>query len=1083
MYKGIKLLVAFCAVALALMLMSTLTFAAGSLSTGITGLSAEYDGDATWTYSDGTIAGTVAAKVTHYPGTDTFKTQSGTLTFKNSSASTKAFMFDYAVELNQGTVTVDGTQITERGTFIKKLEADETVTVVMTSNAINRKVTSFEISNIRFVEEQDVSVTFKAPVNGSYKVNGESITAETVKTFKTTDQVQLVATGISGYKIYSWNNETDSAIFSTSASLTTSFVGDCTVSASFIESSTPVFRVGDSLFSDYANALALAVSGNDKTVILISSGTLPAGNYLVPNGITLLLPYSGAYNVVKDKPDVLYNVHTDPTAYVLLTMEPGANITVENGGSLSVAGQLCSKGQMAGWNGTPTGPAGRISMNDGSSITLEDGGTLYCWGYIYGSGSVTAESGSTVYEAFQVKDWRGGSASSTVYDYAFILSQYYIQNIEVPLTIYAGATEVLYTSVNASNAAYPASSSFIGPSDCLFNVSNGYVIKDYIESTDRLQVDVYGDISVSPMILRDLPVIKTINTKKYILPITSNLTINIHSGTTTVLQDIELLPGVEFTVDNGAEVVVGAGKKVYVYDNDDWGIFTGTARLYVIGYSVANGTTTIRNNASLVDALVDINGTLTVSGGIFTSLGGANITSSNGTGTVVLSAAVTSEDVIIYEMANNADKTEVTFNPARLHNGSGRPSNTDEYIATAGNAAGTSYFYCHGCDMWLDASVAHTHTITWVIDGVEEHQEVAYGTVPSHADPEKAADSSFEYSFITWFPVPVEVTGDATYIAEFAASDVAPSTDDTSLKPNSRTLFIYNDLSIVYKVNKASLAAYTDPYMIFTINNRAARVNGTLKVDTDNVEKYFFEFKNVNPQQMATNVYTYLYAEKNGSLCKSAMYTYSVRAYAENQLAKASTPAVLRTLLVDLLNYGADAQLYTEHRMIDLANSTLSAEQLGYATAEVPELTSVAGQGPEIESPSVAWKAVTLMLDNAVQIRLKVECADISGVKASVVTDYGRTFEITSDKLVPVGSGEPNRYFLFINELNFARLRNKYDITFVNDAGTPVSRTFSYSVASYAAGRINGTTAEAALLRSLMKFGASAEAYVASLSN
>ncbi|MBR5006116.1 MAG: hypothetical protein IKY07_03380, partial [Clostridia bacterium] len=229
-----------------------------------------------------------------------------------------------------------------------------------------------------------------------------------------------------------------------------------------------------------------------------------------------------------------------------------------------------------------------------------------------------------------------------------------------------------------------------------------------------------------------------------------------------------------------------------------------------------------------------------------------------------------------------------------------------------------------------------------------------------------------------------------------------------------------------------------------------------------------------------------LYAEKNGTLCKSAMYTYSVRQYAENQLAKAATPAVLRTLLVDMLTYGADAQLYSGHRTVDLANSTLSAEQLGYATAEVPELNSVSGQGPEIESPLVTWKAATLMLDNAVQIRLKVECTDISGIKASVVTDYGRTFEITSDKLVPVGSGEPNHYFLFINELNFARLRNKYDITFVDASGTPVSRTFSYSVASYAVQKINNTATSQellALVKSLMKFGASAEAYVASMSN
>ncbi|MBO7658937.1 MAG: hypothetical protein J6T65_06460 [Clostridia bacterium] len=1174
LFKGVKMLVAFCAVAVALVLLGTLTFAATSLNTGITGLTASYEGDASWTSSGGAITGTVSAKVSSGCTGDTFDAQSGTLTFTNSSSGTRAFTFVYTVELNQGTASIDGTSVTVGGTFSKKLEAGDTVAIALTSNAVDSKSTSIAINNISFVEERDVSVTFKAPVNGSYTVNGEVITADTVKTVKTTDQIQLSATAASGFKILSWNNETDGVFFSTAASLTTSFADDCTVSAEFVESSTPVFKVGDSLFTALSDAVALAVSGSEKTVVLISSGTLPAGNYTISNGVTLLIPYSGAYGVVKETPNIVFNAYTTPSRFMELTIASNASITVANGGAISVAGQLSSKGQLAGWNGTPTGPDGRIKMNSNSSITLNSGAKLYCWGYIYGSGSVVAESGSTVHEAFQIKDWRGGSATSNIVDYAFIFNQYYIQNIEVPLTMYAGATEILYSAVNAPNVAshaFPTSAGFIGSSACLFNVTSGYIIKDYIESSDRLRVDVYGDISVSPMTLSGLPLIGSISTESYILPITSNLTINIHSGTTTVLQNIELLPGVELKIDSGAEFIVSGGKSVYVYDNDDWGNFTGSARLYVIGYSAANGTTAKRTAASLVDALIDVNGILTVSGNLYTTVGGANITSSEGTGTVVLSSAPSAVDTTIYEMSNNSDKTAVTCNPARLHNGANRPSDVDEYVATAGNAAGTSYFYCHACDIWLDASVAHTHTVTWIIEGVSETQDVAYGTIPVYGGEEpskpatdqytytfagwaltqhgevlesipavtgdatyyavftavpvtytvtwvnfdgtpllteeyalgavpdftgdtplKASDANFNYVFAGWFPAPDEVTGPVIYTAEFAGYDTAASTDATDFQLSARTLYLHNDLSIVYKVNASTLTAggYTDPYLICTINNKPVRLDGVLVTETvattsgtQQIERYIFEFKNINPQQMATSVFTFVYSTKDGSLYRSAMTSYSVRKYAENQLAKASTPAILRTLLVDLLNYGADAQLYTEHRMIDLANSTLSAEQLGYATAEVPELTSVAGQGPEIESPSVAWNAVTLMLDNAVQIRLKVECADISGVKASVVTDYGRTFEITSDKLVPVGSSEPNRYFLFINELNFARLRNKYDITFVNDAGTPVSRTFSYSVASYAAGKINGTTTEAALLRSLMKFGASAEAYVASLSN
>ena len=375
--------------------------------------------------------------------------------------------------------------------------------------------------------------------------------------------------------------------------------------------------------------------------------------------------------------------------------------------------------------------------------------------------------------------------------------------------------------------------------------------------------------------------------------------------------------------------------------------------------------------------------------------------------------------------------------------------------------------------------------MAWVnYDGTTlKEVEMTYGELPVYdgATPEKAADSSFVYEFGGWFPAPVAVTGDAVYTAEFAGNEITETPHETDLKLSSATLFLYNDLSIVYKIKLSDLGTYEDPYLICTINNRALRIYGEL-VTENNVQLYRFEFKNVNPQQMSTTVYTVVYATKNGSLHRSEKITpYSVRKYAENQLKKTTTPAVLRTLLVDLLNYGTYAQIYKSYRMVDLANSTLTPEQLAEATQEVPELTNVAGQGPAIDSPSVAWKAVTLLLDKAVQIRFKIQCEDISGLKAQVVTDYGRTFEITSDKFDPIPE-ETNTYYLYVNELNFAHMRSKIDITFVNSSNEAVSRTYSYSVASYAVGKINNTSTEAnllALVTSLMKFGASAEAYSA----
>lgn len=1079
-----KCIVIFCVLALVLILLSAFAFGEEAVDTQVPDLTAQNSGETFWEFQEDLLVGSVHALQNDGCGGLKYDSQTGSLTLKNEASERRILSFEYFVYLRDGSISVDETSVTSNGLFIKELDGGDTVSIVLTSNNLDARYTTIELSNIKLIAIKSVDVTFKAPVHGSYTVDGQPITTDTSQTYSNTSIVTLEATPDSGFKHVGWIDEISGEIFSLSSLSEKPFFDNAVISPLFALDSDPYFKVGLYLFSDLNDALSYAATGNTKTVTLVSSGTLPEGNYVVPCGVTLLIPSSDSFHVFREAPDIIYNEHVTPYAFKELTMATGASITVSDEASISLSGQLSSKGQLGGWNGTPTGSDGRIKMHEGSSITLENGGNLYCWGYIHGSGLVTINAGATVFEAFQIKDWRGGTRSSDILNHVFILNQYYVQNIEVPMKLYAGASEVLYSAINAASAAYPASASFIGDSGCLFNVTNGYIIKDYVESRDRLQVDVYGDISVAPMTLNELPVINSISTDTTILPITSNLTINIHSGTTTVQQDIELLPGVEFSIDRGAECVVSEGKSIYVYDNDDWGNFTGAARLHVIGYSVANGTTAIRDSSSLVDAVIDVNGTLTVGGKIFTSLGGANITSTEGTGLLVFSSAPLEEDTTIQEDQNNNTLVDVTFNPARLHNGPDRADGIDEYVATLGSAAGTTFKYCKTCDIWDDS---HTHTITWVINGEEETEEVEIGTVPTHETPVKASDSQFAYNFAAWFPTPVEVTGDATYTAEFAGHEIATATDDANLKLSARTLYLYNDLSIVYKINASTITAggFTDPYLICTINNRAVRVNGTLKTDEDHVDKYFFEFKNVNPQQMATSVYTYVYATKNGALTRgTAMTTYSVRKYAENQLAKAATPAVLRTLLVDLLNYGTAAQVYSNHRTVDLANSTLTAEQLAYGSTEVPELVSVSGQGPEIDSPSVTWKGVTLMLDKAVQIRLEIECADISGLKASVVTDYGRTYEITSDKLVPVGSSNPNRYYVFINEVNFARLRSRYDVTFLNASDEPVSRTYSYSAASYAFKRIENPSTPAnllALVDRLMKFGASVEAYVATM--
>ena len=640
------------------------------------GLSFSGDADNAWSASGTTITGSVVSVAgacvdTHY---------NSTLTIKNNKATKATLSFNYAIEQNSGTITVGGSAVTTNGSFSKELAAGETITVYIKSGSTT--ATKIAMTNVALVSDVTATTTFVPAENGNYTVNGKAITEEYSNTQSSMTAYQVVATPAKGYQFLGWYNLTTGKCIATAASTALNIESDCTITAKFASKSVALFETGGQRFADLNEAVAYAQANKQSKITLATDGSI-SGTYTIPTGITLLIPFDAAGTLYTNAPAA---IRTTPAskAFRTLTMSEGTSITVN--GAISLGGRYFAAG--GSQQGRPVGDYGYIKMADNSSITVKNGGNLYAWGFISGSGSVLAESGATVYEFYQIADFRGGSASSNMGNKVFPFSQYFVQNIEVPLTLNAGANEKVFSGVYAMSTTYTTSINFIG-NDGMFKVVSGSFTKDYDEKTDRLILSVNGEAELNTLSLKLAGM--SVNSESYVLPITNNISINIQSGKVTINQDTALLAGVEVSIAEGADLTVSSRKNVYIYDGDEWNsdnFVWGPCKFKSVAY--APGKAYNRSNNDLVDAKMDVNGSVTAIGAIYTTGSGANICSSNGTGKYIQQGAPGTATATYQYNANGNKAVTIPITPARLHNADG------SYADTKDKNSGTTFYYSNG---------------------------------------------------------------------------------------------------------------------------------------------------------------------------------------------------------------------------------------------------------------------------------------------------------------------------------------------------------------------------------------------------
>lgn len=645
------------------------------------GLSFNGTADNAWSASSTQIIG--KARSTSGSGCGGGSNYRSTLTIKNNKTTKATLSFDYTVVVSEGTILVNNKTTTTAGSFSQELGAGGTVEVEIESGSTSAD-TMITMTNVKLVSDVNATATFVPAENGTYTVDGKLITEKYSNTQSSMTAYEVVATPAEDYRFKGWYDVDSGKCISTDAKTALNFDSNRTITARFVSKELALFETGGQVFDDLNEAIAEAQKKLPAIITLAESGKI-TGNYTIPSKVTLLIPFDAAKTCYTSTPTAITSTPTTKP-FRTLTMAAGSSLTLASGAAISIGGQYYAAS--GGASGKMVGPYGYIKMESGSAIDVQSGASLYAWGFISGSGSVTVQSGGSVYEWYQILDFRGGSASSDMGNKVFPFSQYAVQNVEVPLTLHAGASETVYTAVYAIRKINPTSIPFIGDKG-MFKLVSGSLTKAYDGATDRIHYTIDGVAEVNSLNLKLAGA--SVSSSSYVLPFTNNMTVDLTSGSKlSINQTAALLPGVETTIAKGAELVVSSGKSIYIYDRDEWVAqnFVTGGKFKAVPYTP--GTHYNRTEANLIDVKVDVNGTLTANGGIYTTAGGADICSSAGTGVYNQQGKPGTETKTYQytQIKSSVTAHEIPITAAKLHNA----NNT--YTETANASAGQTIPYC-----------------------------------------------------------------------------------------------------------------------------------------------------------------------------------------------------------------------------------------------------------------------------------------------------------------------------------------------------------------------------------------------------
>ena len=295
-----------------------------------------------------------------------------------------------------------------------------------------------------------------------------------------------------------------------------------------------------------------------------------------------------------------------------------------------------------------------------------------------------------------------------------------------------------------------------------------------------------------------------------------------------------------------------------------------------------------------------------------------------------------------------------------------------------------------------------------------------------------------------------------------------------------------NDLSMLYAILKSDLEGCINIRLVVRKENGIVEKVLSLTEYTIEGEVYYgFIYTGIAAKEMGDTLTARLEFTRDGIFYSGTVDTYSLKAYAMERLEN-STNAEFKTLLVDLLNYGAAAQIYFGYRTDALVNADLPAEQKALAT-HASNLPAAAenGSGENVTYPaSIAGK--NILFGNRITLLVATSFgrdSDLDGISLRIrYTDIdGNAVEKSIDGKDFVYRDDVNGFTAYFDGLKASEFRTSLELTLVKD-GKAISETVTYSLDTYVQNRLAASTDAnfKALLEATLNYADSAKEYFSS---